>query len=207
MEEAGFPLFKRIPDANVIGRLQAYDSLGTEQRDMLKDAIAARAARWWGFPYDHHAPTPAARLFDSFIRVGPSVSATLIEERPRPKAPKLREFAKSAFSRVFGASAAKHPNEPGDWVYGGTALGRPIEIIVRYSTRQGQIVYGVKIDGHFTGYDFNIELLYGFGVGGWNLIDDDNIEDAFATLCDAIEEAVLDFTAVQQIAGRFQKTT
>jgi hypothetical protein len=50
MEETEFPLFKRIPNSKLIGSLQSYNNLRTEQRDMLKDAIAARAARWWGFP-------------------------------------------------------------------------------------------------------------------------------------------------------------
>jgi hypothetical protein len=205
MEETGFPLFKRIPNSKLIGSLQLYNNLGTEQRDTLKDAIATRAAPWWGFPYDHHASTPAAHLFDSFLRTARPVAP--IEQRPRPKAPKLREFAKSAFSQKFCASAAKVPNEPGDWIYRGAALGRLIQVIVRYNTRLGQIVYGVRIDGYFSGYNFNIELLYGFGTGGWDLIDNDNVGESFTTLCDAIEESVRDFNAVEGIVARFEQTT
>jgi hypothetical protein len=204
MEETGFPLFKRIPDASLIGSLQSYNNLGTEQRDTLKDAIANRAARWWGFPYHHHVSTPAAQLFDSFLRT--ARPATPIEQRGRPKARKLRELAKASFSLAFGSTAAKLP-EAGDWVYSGTALGRQIEIIVRYNTRRGQIVYSVRIDNCFRRDRFNIELLYGFGTGGWDLIDNDNVGDSFTALCDAIEEAVREFNAVQGIIAQFEQAT
>jgi hypothetical protein len=200
MEESGFPLFKRIPDARVIGSLQLYNTLPAEQRDTLKDAIASRAALWWGFPYDHQAATPPAQLFEWFCRT--RRPATPIEQRPRPKAPKLRKLAKLAFSLAFDASAAKLV-EPGDWVYSGTALGRPIEIIVRYNTRLGQIVYSVRIDNCFRRYGFNIELLYGFGTGGWDLIDNDNVGDSFTTLCDAIDGSVRDFNVVEGIIAQF----
>jgi hypothetical protein len=205
MEETGFPLFKRIPDSRLIGRLQLYNSLGTPQRDTLKDAIATRAARWWGFPYDHHARTSDAQLFDWFGRT--ARPATPMEQRPRPKAPKLRQFVKSAFFLAFGASAAKVPNELGDWVYSGTTLGRPIEILIRYNTRLGQIVYSVRIDNRFRRDKFNIEQLYGLSIGGWDLVDNDNVGESFTTLCDAIEEAVRDFNAVQGIIALFEQTT
>jgi hypothetical protein len=204
MEGTDFPLFKRIPDSRLIGSLQLYNNLGTQQRDTLKDVIATRAARWWGFPYNHHERTPASQLFDWFLRtVRPE---TPIEQRPRPKAPKLRQLARLAFSLAFGASAAKLP-EPGDWIYSGTALGRPIEIRVRYNTRLGQIVHGVRIDNCFRRYEFNIQLLYGFGTGGWDLIDNDKVGESFTTLCDAIEESVRDFNTVRGIIAQFEQTT
>jgi hypothetical protein len=204
MEGTGFPLFERIPDSRLIGSLQLYNNLGTQQRDTLKDVIATRAARWWGFPYNHHERTPAAQLFDWFLRT--ARPATAIEQSPRPKAPKLRKLAKLAFSLAFGASAAKLP-EPGDWAYSGTALGRPIEIIIRYNTRLGQIWYSVRVDNCFRRDKFNIERLYRFGIGGWDLIDDDNVGDSVTTLCDAIEESVRDFNAVQGIIAQFEQTT
>jgi hypothetical protein len=68
-------------------------------------------------------------------------------------------------------------------------------------------VYGVRIDSYFSGYNFTIELLYGFGTGGWDLIDNDNVGESFTTLRDAIEESVRDFNAVQGIVAQFEQTT
>ena len=193
MERDGFSIVKKIPSSGAKRFLLGYEALSVDERRLFRTAISERAAMmWWGDTYDPHASNPAAQLFFRFICSLPYPPWIHDSPAPLARAPELRRVAKLAFGQLFGTHPEKD-REPGDWHYSGRLLGEDVSVKIRYSTRLGQIVYGLKLEGVAGYYSFSFEQLYGFGVGGWDLIHVSDVDQAFAVLKELIEITVADY--------------
>lgn len=198
MEREGFPLIKRIPSSEAKRFLLGYQELDASKRALLKSAIAARGAVWWGARYDYHASTPEARMFDEFLRMHPYPSWIHDSVGCLAKAPELRKVARLAFQQLLGARPEKAP-VPGDWHCHGEISGKLVSVQVSYSTQMGQVLYGLELGKVGRHHTFNFESLYGVGIGRWDLIAENRADEAFAILKEIVQVAVSDCAQIDAI--------
>lgn len=198
-ERDGFALLARIPSSNTKRYLAAFRSLDAGGRALFRQAAARRAAQWWGFPYEWHSADPDARLFDEIHRMAPYPDGIWELGGARAKAPELRKIAKLAFEQLLECQPEKSA-EPGDWFYRGRLLDEPVSVQIRYSTRLGQVFYGLQIADFGLHHSFSVENFFGFGIGTWDLISIGEADSAFAILKEVVLEAVREYKAVQAIS-------
>lgn len=199
MEADGFPLLTRIPSYEASRFPITYRSLTQRERELFRRFWNARAlclfvkgAEIDGALQREYMHTLAARFIDR--------SHVPASARPLAKAQDLRRAAKSVFSDCFG-TLAERSHEPGDWLYRGTIAGHAATIRIRYSTRMAPLWYTVEFEnaGREEG---NLEILYGFGLGCWDLVTEDRLGETFSVLPDVISTYACDFARIRTIVRK-----
>jgi hypothetical protein len=210
----GFARLRRVPDTRVRQLLDYYETLGDAEKDAFADAATgwrtlematpdarclradAAWARWEnarqlapeGDPYRYHS-VPNLRLcvaqakMDRAKGIPPTVPKDLEEYAASvrsPKASELRKHVRVAFKSLFDAEP--HDRGGGDWVYEGNLDGSPVSVHIDYGSRASQLRYSVGRRGERICF----ERLLGVGLGWWNFIVEENVDDSVQLLSELV---------------------
>jgi hypothetical protein len=117
-------------------------------------------------------------------------------------AAELRKVAQLCFSQLLGNKPRRSEGNPGDWLCEGLIKGVPVSIELRYATRLGQLAYGVHAEGMARFSRVSAERLLGLGLGNWDLIYLNEVDQAFALLGELVTSVVDDHLAISKIIAR-----
>jgi len=219
-EETGFARIKRIPDSYVQARLRFYQSLSPAEKDDFIDVCAHWAHRSYGWvaharDFDHTKHPFFERWNDSFtmFRFGSHENVPIFraivsqykadQRRGVPsrvteaefqraqsvksvKAPELRKRAKKALAK-FGFQGT---DEIGFWNCEWD--DECFKVHLDFGGRSAQLRYWILLPEFADVYPqrFCFESALGMGMGDWDYIIEDNVEDAFCLLEDLVKYAV-----------------
>ena len=197
-ESDGFSLLKQIPSVTIKRFIAAYNCLSGAEKEWIRGAIGSTAAsRIMGDANDIE-DSEERQFYRRFRDIMPYLSEFALLDGKKMKAVELRKMAKLMFSLRMGAEVYKDM-EPGDWHYEGEIGGDSVDVLIRYSTRLGQVVYGVTGGPGEILKNLSYEKLMGISAGNWNLITDRNIDMSFALLWDMICQLLEDAKVVAKL--------
>ncbi|MFT3868573.1 MAG: hypothetical protein QM715_08745 [Nibricoccus sp.] len=202
-ESDGFSIFSRLPSGNTARYVRGFMALSDARKDLVRDAIAMRAAQWWGYPYDFRSSEPCVKAFDEFTRMTPYPWDVVRHGEKRAPVAQIRKAAKLMFGQLFGCAPVKSI-EPGDWFYSGVVMAAPVVVQIRYSTRMAPLLYGMRINEVGDYYSFSLENLFGMGLGDWDNIMLGGEDQACALLRDTILAGVAECLEISRIAERIK---
>jgi hypothetical protein len=219
-EEANFPRLSRIPDSRVLATLTHYKSLDDSEREAFRNCAAHVAHRDCGFVIDapdidltqhpyfekwrhagiryvenrHSVPLLRAMVQQYKIDAHRSIPSCISKDDfdfassvRSVKALELRKRVRAALKPLgyykldeFGA-------------YHCRSAGREFLVHVDYGGRSAQLRYSVALP-EFARFhpliQFCFERALGFGLGDWDYIVEDNVDDAMSVLADVVNYCV-----------------
>jgi len=103
------------------------------------------------------------------------------------KAPELRKRVRAAMTALFGAKPSKGGG--GDWDYEGSLSASQVMLGIDYGGRHAQLRYQVRVVSANPPVHMDrggLEIALGAGLGHWNFIVEDNVDDAIALLAESV---------------------
>ncbi len=104
------------------------------------------------------------------------------------KAPELRKAVRAAMTALIGARSRPKAGG-GDWGYEGSLNGSQVAIGIDYGGRHAQLRYQVRVistDPPVSMDRGGVEIALGAGLGHWNFIVEENVDDAIALLVESV---------------------
>ena len=105
------------------------------------------------------------------------------------KSPEIRKLVKLAFAQIISPLRVSHRG--GLWQYDGRMNGKAITVNIDYHHKYAQFEYGIThpLQSREVGklcVDLSYEGILGVGRGGWNLLEQSNLDQSIALLRDLI---------------------
>jgi hypothetical protein len=198
LEAKGFELIRSAPCSLREAALEVYRSLSAEDRGRYRRIIAHVGARNW-FPSEGLCLSEGDERFWRWFSQSCSPVKEADPSRILARAPELRKVAKICFEQFLGSRPRKSEGNPGDWVCGGTVRGCAVSVELRYACTMTQLQYGVHAEGMPPYISLSAEKLYGFGLGWWDRVYVEDVDQSFALLRDLIDIVVADHLAIAKI--------
>ena len=169
----------------------ALESPAREEFDRFLNALASANTdgRYWdvrtlrSFLADARSPHPELYVPEETIRRAEAIRPT--------KATEIRKVVKEVVGRRFAARAEKGGGA--DWRYHGTCEGVPFILWIDCGGRSDQLRYAVSVTDEAAGIPLmrvSYENLLGFGLGGWDFVTQDNLQESVELLCELVRRVV-----------------
>lgn len=170
-------------------------TLGPATVDAVFNEFHAAVLRSWDWQYESVRALRMILGDQLGKRPSPEFANTPVEvlQRAQSIRPTNAREIRKVVKRVFGERYGARPRNPlGEWEYPGTHRGRPFVVTIDYGGWD-QLRYEVDYEDARTGLHprrLSYERLVGAGLGHWDSLTADNLEESVTLLCELAERLV-----------------